>query len=70
MIDYIKRNGLLIFTDIVVSVFSTYIAYSIRLETYYLPFFVNVGLDPILSLNAYLLMRFIIHTNFSLCKNL
>tara|TARA_B100000686_G_C16773574_1_gene966895 strand:- start:637 stop:2478 length:1842 start_codon:yes stop_codon:yes gene_type:complete len=55
MIDYIKRNGLLIFTDIIVSVFSTYIAYSIRLETYYLPFSGNVGLDPILSLNAYLL---------------
>ena len=55
MIEYIKRNLLLIFADIILSVFSTYIAYSIRLESYYLPFFGNIGLDPILSLNAYLL---------------
>ena len=55
MIEYIKRNSLLILTDVIISIISTYIAYSIRLDTYYLPFSGNIGLDPILSLNAYLL---------------
>ncbi len=59
MINYLKRNLLLILTDIIISIISTYIAYSIRLDTYYLPFTGNIGLDPILSFNAYLICAFL-----------
>ena len=51
---YIRLNYLNLIVDSTISIFSTYVAYSIKLESYYIPFVWNTGLDPIKSLYAYL----------------
>ena len=42
-----KRNlSSILILDLIISLFSTFIAYSIRLESYYLPFIYNPGYEP------------------------
>ena len=52
-LNYLRQNYVNLFVDSTISILSTYIAYSIKLESYYVPFIWNTGLDPIKSLYAY-----------------
>ena len=54
ILKYVNNFLPFLFIDIIISVLSTYLSYSIRLESYYLPFVWSVGLDQFKSLYAYL----------------
>ena len=53
-LKFIRQNYVNLFVDSNIAILSTYIAYSIKLESYYIPLIWNTGLDPIKSLYAYL----------------
>ena len=53
-LNFIRQNYVNLFVDSNIAILSTYIAYSIKLESYYIPLIWNTGLDPIKSLYAYL----------------
>ena len=68
ILKYVNNFLPYLFIDIIVSVVSTYLSYSIRLESYYLPFVWSVGLDQFKSLYAYLFCILIFIPIFKIFK--
>ena len=68
ILKYVNNFLPYLFIDIIVSIVSTYLSYSIRLESYYLPFVWSVGLDQFKSLYAYLFCILIFIPIFKIFK--